>query len=75
MASPTVYARRCLSYLMSDKPQEALGDAMQAQTVSPQWPTAFYLQAAALLSLGMEKDARETLKEGTALEAKRNSRN
>eukprot|EP00268_Persea_americana_P060853 TRINITY_DN762_c1_g1_i1.p1 TRINITY_DN762_c1_g1~~TRINITY_DN762_c1_g1_i1.p1 ORF type:complete len:491 (-),score=69.82 TRINITY_DN762_c1_g1_i1:253-1725(-) len=75
MASPTVYARRCLSYLMSDKPQEALGDAMQAQTVSPDWPTAFYLQAAALLSLGMEKDARETLKEGTALEAKRNSRN
>lgn len=75
MVSPTVYARRCLSYLMCDMPQEALGDAMQAQTVSPEWPTAFYLQAAALFSLGMEGDAQETVKDGTALEAKRNSRN
>ncbi|KAA8518972.1 hypothetical protein F0562_016254 [Nyssa sinensis] len=31
MVSPTVFARRCLSYLMNDMPQEALGDAMQAQ--------------------------------------------
>lgn len=75
MVSPTIYARRCLSYLMSDKPQEALGDAMQAQTQSPEWPTTFYLQAAALLSLGMDKDAQQALEEGTALEAKRNSRN
>ncbi|XP_010256741.1 PREDICTED: probable serine/threonine-protein kinase At5g41260 [Nelumbo nucifera] len=75
MVSPTVFARRCLSYLMSDMPQEALGDAMQAQVVSPEWPTAFYLQAAALFSLGMDTDAQETLKDGTALEAKRNSRN
>ncbi|KAE8717276.1 putative serine/threonine-protein kinase [Hibiscus syriacus] len=50
---------------------QALGDAMQAQVVSLQWPTALYLQAACLFSLGMETDARETLKDGTNLEAKR----
>ncbi|KAL8140947.1 hypothetical protein V2J09_006968 [Rumex salicifolius] len=72
MVSPTVFARRCLAYLMSNMPQEALGDAMQAQVVSPEWPTAFYLQAAALFSLGMDNDARETLKDGTSLDAKRN---
>ncbi|GMH07386.1 hypothetical protein Nepgr_009226 [Nepenthes gracilis] len=71
MVSPTVYARRCLSYLMSNMSQEALADAMQAQVVSPEWPTAFYLQAAALFSLGMVNDAQETLKDGTSLEAKR----
>ncbi|CAG7910460.1 unnamed protein product [Brassica rapa] len=76
MVSPTVFARRCLCYLMSNKPQEALGDAMQAQVVSPEWPTAFYLQAAALFSLGMDKDACETLKDGTSLEVKKhNNRN
>ncbi|KAL8144017.1 hypothetical protein V2J09_017049 [Rumex salicifolius] len=68
MISPTVFARRCLSYLMSNMPQEALGDAMQAQAVSTEWPTAFYLQAAALFSLGMDNDAKETLKDGTSLE-------
>lgn len=72
MISPTAFARRCLCYLMNDMPQEALGDAMQAQVVNPEWPTAFYLQAAALKSLGMENDAQETLKDGTSLEAKRN---
>ncbi|WCJ28388.1 Protein kinase protein with tetratricopeptide repeat domain [Euphorbia peplus] len=72
MVSPTVYARRCLSYLMNELGQEALGDAMQAQVISPDWPTASYLQAACLFSLGMESDALETLKDGTSLEAKRN---
>ncbi|XP_065854276.1 serine/threonine-protein kinase BSK5 [Euphorbia lathyris] len=72
MVSPTVYARRCLSYLMNEMGQEALGDAMQAQVISPDWPTASYLQAACLFSLGMETDAQETLKDGTSLEAKRN---
>ncbi|XVF68886.1 hypothetical protein PTKIN_Ptkin11bG0037100 [Pterospermum kingtungense] len=71
MVSPTVYARRCLCYLMNDMPQEALGDAMQAQVISPEWPTAFYLQAAALFSLGMDNDAQETLKDGTNLDAKK----
>lgn len=74
MVSPTVFARRCLSYLMNEMPQEALGDAMQAQVISPEWPTAFYLQAAALFSLGMDTDAQETLKDGTNLEAKKNSK-
>ncbi|KAL3839460.1 hypothetical protein ACJIZ3_024051 [Penstemon smallii] len=72
MVSPTVYARRCLSYLMSDMPNEALGDAMQALVVSPEWPTGFHLQAASLFSLGMENDAQDSLKEATNLEAKRN---
>ncbi|XP_068314931.1 serine/threonine-protein kinase BSK3-like [Pyrus communis] len=35
MVSPTIFAWRSLSYLMSDKPQEAINDAMQAQVVSP----------------------------------------
>ncbi|KAL6142208.1 hypothetical protein ACLB2K_060491 [Fragaria x ananassa] len=72
MVSPTVYARRCLSYLMNDMAQEALGDAMQAQVISPEWPCALYLQAACLFKLGMDNDAQETLKDGTNLEAKRN---
>lgn len=71
MISPTVFARRCLCYLMSDMLQEALGDAMQAQVISPDWPTAFYLQAAALFSLGMDNDAQESLKDGTSLDAKK----
>ncbi|KAI4322101.1 hypothetical protein L6164_021821 [Bauhinia variegata] len=72
MVSPTVYARRCFCYLMNQMPQEALGDAMQAQSVSPTWPTAFYLQAAALFSLGMDNDAQESLKDGTTLETREN---
>jgi BR-signaling kinase len=68
MVSPTVYARRCLSYLMNEKPQEALGDAMQAQAVSPEWPTALYLQALSLFTLRMENDAQDTLKDATHME-------
>lgn len=71
MVSPTVYARRCLSYLMSEMAQEALGDAMQALVVSPEWPTALYLQAACLFILGMENEAQESLKDATSLETKR----
>ncbi|KAK2975885.1 hypothetical protein RJ640_015316 [Escallonia rubra] len=70
MVSPTVFVRRCLCHLMNNKPQDALGDAMQAQEVSPDWPAAFYLQAAALFSLGMDNDAQETLKDGSSLDAK-----
>ncbi|KAK9055339.1 hypothetical protein SSX86_026422 [Deinandra increscens subsp. villosa] len=70
MISPTVYARRCLCYLMNNKAQEALGDAMQAQVASPNWSFALYLQAAALFSLGMENDAQEMLKDGSLLEVK-----
>lgn len=71
MVSPTVYARRSLSYLMSDMAQEALNDAMQAQVVSPVWHIASYLQAAALFALKMENEAHVALKEGATLEAKR----
>lgn len=73
MVSPTVFARRSLSYLMNDMAQEALNDAMQAQVVSPVWHIASYLQAAALIVLGMEAEAQVALKEGTALEAKRST--
>ena len=73
MVSPTVYARRSLSYLISDMPQEALNDAMQAQVVSPVWHIASYLQSAALSTLEMENEAQAALKEGTILEAKRNA--
>ncbi|KAL3639461.1 Serine/threonine-protein kinase bsk6 [Castilleja foliolosa] len=72
MVSPTVYARRCLSYLMSELPNEALGDAMQALVISPNWPTALYLQGASLFTLGMENEAQESLEEATNLEVKRN---
>lgn len=73
MISPTVFSRRSLSYLMSDMPQEALTDAMQAQIVSPVWHIASYLQSAALAALGMENEAQAALKEGAILEAKRNA--
>ncbi|KAL6508020.1 Serine/threonine-protein kinase bsk5 [Orobanche gracilis] len=72
MVSPTVYSRRCLSYLMSDLPNEALGDAMQALVVSPDWPTALYLQAASLFTLGLGNEAQESLNEAKNLEARRN---
>ncbi|KAK2986026.1 hypothetical protein RJ640_022774 [Escallonia rubra] len=71
MVSPTVFARRSLSYLMSDMPQEALSDAMQAQVISPVWHIASYLQAVSLLALKMENEAQVALKEGSTLEAKR----
>lgn len=56
---------------MKNMVQEALGDAMQAQSVSPTWPTAFYLQAVALFSLGMDHDAEESLKDATTLETRK----
>ncbi|KAG6784764.1 hypothetical protein POTOM_010470 [Populus tomentosa] len=73
MVSPTVFARRSLSYLMSDLPQEALSDAMQAQVISPVWHVALYLQAVALATLGLENEAHAALKEATNLEAERNA--
>ncbi|MED6179970.1 Serine/threonine-protein kinase bsk6 [Stylosanthes scabra] len=75
MVSPTVYARRCLSYLMNEKGNEALADAMQAQAVSPEWPTALYLQAACLFTLGMETDAQQTLRDATNMQPKTNKNN
>ncbi|KAL9406452.1 hypothetical protein Peur_003424 [Populus x canadensis] len=73
MVSPTVHARRSLSYLLSDMPQEALNDALQAQAISPIWHIASYLQAAALLTMGKENEAKAALKEASTLENKRNT--
>ncbi|KAF1871882.1 hypothetical protein Lal_00020677 [Lupinus albus] len=71
MVSPTVYARRSLCYLFCDQPDAALRDAMQAQCVYPDWPTAFYMQSVALSKLNMTKDASDMLSEASALEEKR----
>ncbi|XP_054824253.1 serine/threonine-protein kinase BSK7-like [Prosopis cineraria] len=73
MVSPTVYARRSLSYLMNNMPEEALKDALQAQIISPVWYIASYLQAVALLALGRESEAQVALKEASSLESKRNT--
>ncbi|KAM0879931.1 hypothetical protein ACQ4PT_033924 [Festuca glaucescens] len=71
MVSPTVYARRSLCHLMTDQPDAALRDAMQAQCVYPDWPTAFYMQAVALSKLNMQSDATDMLNEASQLEEKR----
>ncbi|KAK7848058.1 serine/threonine-protein kinase bsk1 [Quercus suber] len=49
----------------------ALRDAMQAQCVNPDWPTAFYMQSVALSKLNMHKDAADMLNEATTLEEKK----
>ena len=54
-------------------PKEALDDAIQAQVISPVWHVASYLQSASLSFLGMENESQMALKEGSTLEAKRNS--
>ncbi|KAL5231803.1 hypothetical protein ABZP36_030579 [Zizania latifolia] len=71
MVSPTVYARRSLCHLMCDQPDAALRDAMQAQCVYPEWPTAFYMQAVALAKLNMQSDSTDMLNEASQLEEKR----
>ncbi|XP_022140718.1 probable serine/threonine-protein kinase At4g35230 [Momordica charantia] len=71
MVSPTVFARRSLCNLLCDQPDAALRDAMQAQCVHPDWPTAFYMQSVALAKLDMQKDAIDMLNEAAALEEKR----
>ncbi|RWR92413.1 putative serine/threonine-protein kinase [Cinnamomum micranthum f. kanehirae] len=71
MVSPTVYARRSLCHLLCEQHDAALRDAMQAQCVYPEWPTAFYMQAVALAKLDMQKDAADMLNEAAGLEEKR----
>ncbi|RZR82478.1 hypothetical protein BHM03_00008902 [Ensete ventricosum] len=71
MISPTVYARRSLCHLMCDQADAALRDAMQAQCLYPDWPTAFYMQAVALAKLNMQGDSLDMLQEATTLEEKR----
>ena len=56
---------------MSDQPDNALRDAMQAQLMQANWPTALYLQAVALRQLNMNSDSANVLKEATALEEQR----
>jgi BR-signaling kinase len=75
MVSPTVLARRSLCYLMCDQPDAALRDAMQAQIVYPDWPTAFHMQAVALSKLNMQSDAVDKLNEASQLEEKRQKSN
>ncbi|XP_056164434.1 serine/threonine-protein kinase BSK1-like [Syzygium oleosum] len=71
MLSPTVFARRSLCYLLCDQPDAALRDAMQAQLIYPEWPTAFFMQSVALAKLDMHKDAVDMLNEAAGLEEKR----
>ncbi|KAH0900753.1 hypothetical protein HID58_040256 [Brassica napus] len=71
MVSPTVFGRRSLCYLLCDQPDAALRDAMQAQCVYPDWPTAFYMQSVALAKLNMNTDAADMLNEASQLEEKR----
>ncbi|KAF8406690.1 hypothetical protein HHK36_008781 [Tetracentron sinense] len=71
MVSPTVFARRSLCHLLCDQPDAGLRDAMQAQNVYPDWPTAFYMQAVALAKMDMHKDAADMLNEAAGLEEKR----
>ncbi|KAK1303202.1 putative serine/threonine-protein kinase [Acorus calamus] len=71
MVSQTVYARRSLCHLLCDQPDAALRDAMQAQCIYSDWPTAFYMQAVALTKLDMHKDAADMLNEATRLEEKK----
>ncbi|XP_059650045.1 serine/threonine-protein kinase BSK3-like [Cornus florida] len=59
--SPTVFARRSLSYLMSNMAKEAFNDAMLARDISSAWHIPSYLQAAALFALRMENEARVAL--------------
>ncbi|KAG8061581.1 hypothetical protein GUJ93_ZPchr0003g18586 [Zizania palustris] len=73
MVSPTMLARRSLGYMVLGKLQEGLVDARKAADISPEWPTAHYLQGMAYLSLGMELEGHEKLKQGTSLEAERNA--
>ncbi|CAN1307825.1 Serine/threonine-protein kinase BSK1 [Linum perenne] len=71
IVSPTVFARRSLCYLLSDQPDAALRDGMQAQCVYPDWPTAFFMQSVALAKLNMHTDAADMLNEATVLEEKK----
>ncbi|XP_019086651.1 PREDICTED: probable inactive receptor-like kinase SSP [Camelina sativa] len=71
MVYPSVYARRSLCYIFCNEPDKALLDGMAAQSVYPDWPTAFYLQSVALAKLNMNIDSTNTLKEAAILEAKK----
>ncbi|KAL8141647.1 hypothetical protein V2J09_014679 [Rumex salicifolius] len=73
MLSPTAYARRSLCYLMNEMPQEALNDGVQAQSISPMWHIASYLQAVALFALGRDNEAHLAMQEASTLEINHNN--
>ncbi|CAD5315190.1 unnamed protein product [Arabidopsis thaliana] len=62
-----------MEYKEDEVTYAALRDAMQAQCVYSDWPTAFYLQAVALSKLNMVEDSATMLKEALILEDKRGS--
>ncbi|KAK1620735.1 hypothetical protein QYE76_026252 [Lolium multiflorum] len=65
MTTPTLYARRALSYLMNgmaERAEDALCDATKAQEMCPTWPATIYLLATALIFLGSESEGLEVLK-------------
>ena len=68
MVSRTVYVRRSWCYIMCDKMDAALRDAMQAERHYPDWPYSLYMQAVALSKLGMHIQAMDMLNEATELE-------
>ncbi|XP_039134275.1 serine/threonine-protein kinase BSK1-like [Dioscorea cayenensis subsp. rotundata] len=71
LVSATVHVRRSLCYLMSDQPDKALRDAMQAQRIQANWPLAFYMLAVSLRQLNMNRDSTNMLNKATALEKQR----
>ncbi|KAL8158988.1 hypothetical protein V2J09_000525 [Rumex salicifolius] len=73
MISPTIYARRSLCYVMNEMPGDALEDALVAQSISPAWEIASYLQALALFAMGRENEACLALQEASTFELKRNN--
>ncbi|KAL6647184.1 hypothetical protein ACP70R_014621 [Stipagrostis hirtigluma subsp. patula] len=70
LLSPSAYARRSLCHIMCNQPDDALRDAVDAEHLLPDWPTALYLQAVALSELNMLRDATEVLNEALELEEK-----
>ncbi|KAM1286658.1 hypothetical protein ACFX2J_000688 [Malus domestica] len=61
MVSPTIFAHRSLSYLMSDKPQVALNNAMQAQVVSQSGTLYLIFRLLPFRPLGMDSEAQAAL--------------
>ncbi|ONM10999.1 TPR-containing protein kinase [Zea mays] len=74
VVAPTMLGRRCFAHVVAGNPQEGLEDAKRAEIIASDWPMGHYLQALALHKLGREAESQEALKNGTALEAARNSR-
>jgi hypothetical protein len=69
MESPTMLVRRGFANIVLGRLEDGLEDARKAEGISPEWPTAHYLQGMALIGLDMEPDGHEKLKIAGALEA------